>query len=96
MDSWDNLGEHNVVFLEHAENKVLEFVTHGATAEATISAKYSGCTEFCQLWKEVSQMPDYIANNIFSTYNPSFNFDAVYNYTVRFSWDQNRGWHAHE
>jgi hypothetical protein len=22
-------------------------------------------------------MPDYIASNIFSTYNPSFNFDAI-------------------
>jgi hypothetical protein len=89
-------GEYNVVFLERAENKVLNLTTHGATAEATISAKYSGCTEFCELWKEVHQMPDYIADNIFGTYNPSFDFDAVYNYTVRFSWDQNRGWHAHE
>jgi len=90
-------GEYTVVFLEHAENKVLNLATHGATAEATISAKYSGCTEFCELYKEVRQMPDYIASNIFGTgYNPSFDFDAVYNLTVRFSWDQNRGWHAHE
>jgi hypothetical protein len=94
--SYGTAGGYNVVFLEHAENKVLNLATHGPTAEAIISAKYSGCTEFCELWKEVHQMPDYIALSIFGTYNPSFDFDAVYNYTVRFSWDQNRGWHAHE
>ncbi|MHB1592430.1 MAG: Lcl domain-containing protein, partial [Sulfuricella sp.] len=85
-----------VVLSENVENKVLNLATHGATAEATISAKYSGCTEFCELWKEVRQMPNYIGRNIFGTYNPSFDFDAVYTKTVRFSWDQNRGWHAQQ
>ena len=92
--SYGNSGGYTVVFLEHAENKVLNLAVHGAAAEATISAKYSGCTEFCELWQEVRQMPDYIGRNIFGAYNPSFDFDAVYNNTVRFSWDQSRGWHA--
>jgi len=39
-------------------------------------------------------MPDYIGRNIFAGYNPSFNLDAVYNIPVKFSWDQNRGWHS--
>lgn len=87
-------GGYRVVFLDTVRNKVLNLTTHGPAAEAIISATYSGCTEFCKLWKQFRGVSPAIGNTIFPGYNPSFDFDATYTRLVWFSWDQNRGWHS--
>ena len=89
--------EYIATFLEHADFKIVNFSAHENTAVGTFIAKHSGCTEFCEVWKEVRPMPDYIGRNIFGAdYNPSYDINAGETISVDFSWDPTRGWHALE
>ena len=88
---------HSVVLLEHAESKLLDFSVQEDKATATISTKFSGCTVFCDLWKEVRSMPAYVGYSIFmgayGKYEPSFDLDGDVKTTVKFDWTPSLDWH---
>jgi hypothetical protein len=89
---------YEVVFLEHAESKLQNFTAQEDTAIASFSTKFSGCTAFCELWKDVRTMPNYIGSSIFfgaiGKYKPSLNLDDAYTTTVNFAWTPSNGWHV--
>lgn len=84
---------YNIILLENAETKLLSFTAQEDTATASFSTKFSGCTPFCELWKDVRTIPGQIfmpqAQN-----NPSFNLDGVFNTSVNFAWNPSRGWYV--
>lgn len=91
---------YNVVFLENPESTLLDFSSQEDTATAHFITKFSGCTDFCELWKDVRQMPFYIGSAIFygssGNYNPSFDFNGSSKTTVNYAWSPDDIWYVQQ
>jgi len=87
---------YNVVFLEKAESSQSDFSAQEDNAVLTLRTKFSGCTPFCELWKDVRTMPFIVGNALFfgafGRYNTAFDFDAVTMTTIKFAWTPSNGW----
>lgn len=85
---------YSAVLFENAEITVPNFDVRAESATAIFNVKYTGCTPICELWKDIRGENPEIGQALFVEYNPSFDPDALYSATVKFSWDPQLGWHV--
>lgn len=96
-------GFYEVVLLEHAKSEISDLSVQEDKATATISTRFSGCTVFCDLWKEVRSIPSYEErlSGIFLRYNvkelypisgSGSDFVGETKTKVHFNWTAGSGW----
>ena len=91
----DDRGSYKVVLLEKPEVIQSSFSAQEDTAVLSLSTKFSGCTPFCELWKDVRTMLPYIGFVIFhDQYGnyPTIDLDVVDRTQVNFFWTPPTGW----
>ena len=91
---------YSAVFLEQAEILSSKTLVQDDKATLSVEVKYSGCTVYCELWKEVRTMPIDVGRTIFvgqfGKYNPAFDLDAVITMEIEFAWTASKGWYLVE
>ncbi len=92
--SWSDNPGWKVILLDHATTVATELAQNGAQASATLMTTFSGCTTFCELWKELgNNRPTVFGSRDFYG-RPAYDLDGsvTAQTKVNYVFDLNQGW----
>jgi hypothetical protein len=92
--SWSDNPGWKVVLLDHADTVATELAQNGAQASATLVTTFSGCTTFCELWKELANNRPTVFGSRDFYGRPAYDLggSVTAQTKVNYVFDLNQGW----